>query len=100
MTALTGFALGPAIGGLLAENVCLQAPFYFCAVGTGLGSLIGFVVLPETLRNVVSISKSKSTDTGWTAWVKLMRRPPLQALMFNVFTTGFRLGSQPVTTVL
>lgn len=44
-----GFVLGPVMGGLLAE-LGARAPFWAAAGLAGLNFLLGYVVLPETLR--------------------------------------------------
>ena len=50
VSALLGFAVGPAIGGVLAESFGLHAPFIACATGMGLAASAAYVTLPETMR--------------------------------------------------
>ena len=50
VSALLGFAVGPAIGGVLAESFGLHAPFIACATGMGLAASAAYATLPETMR--------------------------------------------------
>jgi len=43
-----GFIIGPAIGGLLGDQLGPRAPFYFVAALGALNFLFGFIALPET----------------------------------------------------
>lgn len=49
-TALLGFAVGPALGGLVAETYGLHAPFLITAGGMMMGAASALVFLPETLQ--------------------------------------------------
>lgn len=44
-----GFLLGPVLGGLLSQ-ISLTAPFWFASALAMVGSILGWILLPETLR--------------------------------------------------
>ena len=50
VTALLGFAVGPAVGGTVAEIYGNHIPFFICAAGMGAGALSAVIFLPETLK--------------------------------------------------
>jgi len=97
MTAIMGFAAGPALGGFLAQSYGLQAPFFVCAGGMTLASLSALAQLPETKRETVGSEEGLSTIQQWR---KLMERPALQGIIAQVVSSGFANGAAPVSTVL
>ncbi|KOO28702.1 major facilitator family protein [Chrysochromulina tobinii] len=48
-SALIGFAIGPAVGGVLCQYTGLSWPFVACAAGLAASSVTGALLLPETL---------------------------------------------------
>lgn len=42
-----GFLIGPALGGILSQ-ISLTAPFWFGSILAGVGTIAGFLILPET----------------------------------------------------
>lgn len=97
MTAIMGFAAGPALGGLLAQSYGLQAPFFVCAGGMTLASLSALAQLPETKRETIGAKEGLSTVQQWR---KLMGRPALQGIIAQVVSSGFANGAAPVSVVL
>lgn len=61
-----GFIVGPAIGGFLAHNFGLRAPFVGAGALTLLGVIYGFFVLPESLKpeNRAAIDWRKANPVG------------------------------------
>jgi MFS family permease len=64
VTALLGFAVGPALGGIVAENYGLHAPFLITAGGMFAGSASAYVFLPETLKRMSSSVGAGSAGAG------------------------------------
>jgi DHA1 family tetracycline resistance protein-like MFS transporter len=61
-----GFIVGPAIGGFLAHNFGLRAPFLGAAALTFVGALYGLFVLPESLakENRAPFAWAKANPVG------------------------------------
>jgi DHA1 family tetracycline resistance protein-like MFS transporter len=61
-----GFIVGPAIGGFLAHQYGLRAPFIGAAALTLLGALYGLFVLPESLKpeNRAAFAWAKANPVG------------------------------------
>ena len=49
-SALIGYAVGPAVGGLRATAIGLHLPFTICAAGLAASSIVAAALLPETLH--------------------------------------------------
>lgn len=49
-SALIGFAIGPAIGGVMAQSLGLTLPFVACAGGLAASACASALLLPETLH--------------------------------------------------
>lgn len=113
-SALIGFAIGPALGGLLAQAFGLHLPFFVCAGGLLSASASAAALLPETK----AIAAKQRAHTAGTAGgggplapppeaapaapsaAQLLSRPALQGLSAVVFMNGFAQGATPVTLVL
>ena len=66
--ALTvGFALGPGIGGLVADRYGLSVPFFVVAVMGGLTAVYAFFRLPET-RGVAAAAQAETDGVPMSAW--------------------------------
>lgn len=78
-----GFIVGPLIGGL-AGAVDVRAPFWLAAGLSGFGTLVGFIILPESLmpENVRKFSWANSNP-----FASLMRAFKLPGL--GMFLLGF-----------
>ena len=111
-SALLGFAIGPAIGGVLAQSLGMSLPFLACAGGLACSSAASAILLPETRDEVARRRKQHSPNSardsqepaqpphplseGW----RLLARPALQGVGFHVFMNGFTQGAFPMTLVL
>lgn len=65
---LSGVAIGPAIGGILAELYGIRMPFYFIGIIVALASFYSAMRLPETLvkqkeNNATNINTKKTPST-------------------------------------
>ena len=120
-SALLGFAIGPAIGGVLNESLGPHLPFALCAGGLAASSCASALLLPETMHDVarrrqqqqqqqqqLQNAQNSATDGGSPGaateepsmtWA-LLRRPALQGIGAHVFMNGFAQGAFPVTLVL
>jgi multidrug resistance protein len=85
-----GFLIGPAIGGALGQ-ISLQAPAFLAGTLALANTLIGFLILPESLPK-------ERRDTQALTWARLnpvaalgraSRMPAIAALLFAVFATNF-----------
>lgn len=110
-TALLGFAMGPAVGGFIAETYSLHAPFLVTATGMGLASLSALALLPETRRRelhkrVAKESTSQKVDGNKNItsvpqmWKQLFRIQSMQGISAVAFMSGMLQGAGPVTTIL
>jgi DHA1 family multidrug resistance protein-like MFS transporter len=80
----TGVAVGPVLGGLLADFVGFRAALILTAVLVG-GS--GFVVLFAT-PNVKTAATDKSTASGWASWKALLNVPGVSLVYLLRFLHG------------
>ena len=118
-SALLGFAIGPAIGGVLNENLGASMPFALCAGGLAASSLASAVLLPETVHEVTKRAAGQKQQeqqqqqepeqqqqqppaqaSKRSMVMTLLRRPALQGIGVHVFMNGFSQGAFPVTLVL
>lgn len=75
-----GFLIGPAVGGLLS-TINMTAPFWFSAFLAILGSVLGWIFLPETLPLAVRKAKQAERRQSKTKQQDLLNLPLLwQAL--------------------
>jgi MFS transporter, DHA1 family, tetracycline resistance protein len=70
-----GFIVGPAIGGFLAHNYGLRAPFLGAAALTLVGALYGLFVLPESLKkeNRAAFAWAKANPVGSLSFLRQHR---------------------------
>ena len=109
-SALMGFAIGPALGGVLAQSFGLHLPFVACAAGLVAASGSAAYLLPETGHLVAGrggkgaqAQQGDASSEGAPRKVSraaLLSRPALQGLGAVVFMNGFSQGAMPVTFVL
>jgi len=119
-SALIGFAVGPAVGGLLAQYSGLSLPFVACAAGLGASSLTGAMLLPETLHEATARARklaaqrpaapatsaapaeasTAEASTAEASFWHLLSRPAMQGLLATVLTNGVGQGAMPITVVL
>ena len=102
VTALLGFSIGPALGGVVAETYGYHMPFYITAVGMSLGSISAMIYLPETLKkkqNVLNaqVLKLESVSKQWLDMLKIRK---IQGINSVTFTTGILQGAGPVTGII
>jgi len=103
-SALIGFAIGPAVGGVLASSFGLHLPFFVCAGGLIASSAAAFLLLPETMHESRARRESFATGTAalaatapapspsppvFTGAGAMLGRPALQGLSAVVFMNGF-----------
>lgn len=102
-SALIGFAVGPAVGGVLAQHLGLGLPFVVCASGLGASCVVGAILLPETLHEatarVEAAAARQPKPEAPSVW-QLLSRPSLQGLGATVLTNGIGQGAMPITLVL
>ena len=122
VTALLGFALGPAFAGIIGDAYGLSNAFFLCAAGMAAASASAIIFLPETqlpasLRASAAVAApavagadapSAPEDAAaaaakeaavWRQWRRLLAVPNLQALYVSAFSTGMTHGSFPVSIV-
>jgi len=102
-SALMGFAIGPALGGVMAQHFGLHLPFVACAAGLVAASGSAAYLLPETGHLVAQQRARSAADLAAPPKVskaELLSRPALQGLGAVVFMNGFSQGAMPVTFVL
>ncbi len=84
---LTGTAIGPAVGGFLAERWGYTAPFWGFAVASGLAALFAFACIPETRPEG---SQAKALEDGRGDLARLVRDRGftlVSLITFGVFFT-------------
>jgi len=94
-----GFILGPAIGGILADNSVLpwfnsSTPFWFTSILTLINIILVFILFPETLNE--KGSRAISLATGVKNILYSFRMPNLRSI-FSVallFSLGFTFFTQ------
>jgi MFS family permease len=96
-TALLGFAMGPALGGFVAEAHGLRAPFLLTSAGMFASSLAAAAFLPETMRRGEGGGREEGAGEQWAALGKM---PAMQAINSVTFMTGVAQGASPVTSIL
>jgi MFS transporter, DHA1 family, multidrug resistance protein len=69
-----GFILGPAVGGLLYDNLGFQAPFISSAIAGAVATLLAFLLIPET-RKTDAVSTKKREDSASEPFFKSLPRP-------------------------
>lgn len=101
-TALVGFAIGPAVGGFIAETYSYHAPFVVTAFGMGCASISALTFLPETLRRkgIGKASEKANTESASKQWLELLRLKPIQGISAVAFMSGALQGASPVTAIL
>ena len=104
VTALLGFAAGPALGGIVAEFHGLHAPFFITAGGMAASAAAAAKFLPETRRTETHLPSRgqdpPEKETALTQWKQMLSTSPLQGIMSVAAMTGFAQGASPVTSVL
>ncbi|HJR91711.1 MAG TPA: MFS transporter [Acidimicrobiia bacterium] len=89
---LLGQSIGPGMGGVLAEQFGIRAPFFFIAGAASIACVYGFLRLPETLpsgeRNVAG---NRVTNRG--ALSRLLKSPAFLAVAAINFAVFFTRGS-------
>jgi len=104
---LAGVAIGPAIGGLLAETFGFRTPFYVVGGAAAATAVYAYLRLPETLHLAVSsttgqqVAQPATAGGGRRPWLALVARPDFLAVSFVTmaifFTrTGARLTLMPL----
>ena len=82
----------------------MHLPFGICAAGLGAASVVGGVLLPETLHEAAARNRASAANMGGkqaeATVAALLARPSLQGLHAIVFMNGFAQGAMPVTFVL
>jgi DHA1 family tetracycline resistance protein-like MFS transporter len=89
-----GFIVGPAIGGFLAHNWGLRAPFIGAGALTLLGVVYGFLVLPESLKpeNRAAFDWKKANPVGSLSFLAQHREVlPLSAMNLLLQTAHYVL---------
>lgn len=104
VTALLGFAVGPALGGTVAEMYGIHVPFFICAAGMATGSVSALVFLPETLRRksgtAADNGEVKKVLPAWQQWRDMIKMAPIQGINGVTFMMGVLQGASPVTGIL
>ena len=77
---LIGVAIGPVIGGLLADRFGLEAPFYVVAAATIAASLYALFRLEET-RPAGAAHQHRSGGGRSLVWRRLLTSPPFVAVL-------------------
>ena len=86
---LFGQSIGPGLGGLIAEQFGIRAPFFFIAGSTALASLYSFVRLEETRpERVVETEPTAGTKTS-SAWRRLLTSPIFMVVALVNFAVFF-----------
>lgn len=88
---LFGQAIGPGLGGLIAERFGIRAPFFFIAGFTALASIYAFVRLEETRPDRGPSSDGASRASG--SWRRLLSSPAFAALALVNFAVFFTRGT-------
>jgi MFS family permease len=125
-SALIGFAIGPAVGGVLCQYTGLSLPFVACAAGLAASSVTGALLLPETLDEAsvravraaatkqqqqqqqhqqqpeaaIAVPDADASATEEVSVQRLLARPALQGLFATILTNGVGQGAMPITMVL
>jgi MFS transporter, DHA1 family, multidrug resistance protein len=86
---ILGFTMGPAIGGVLADQYGILTPFYFCS-----GISLLAIILMELI--LVNPEGSKENDNEYIPFVdrvrSIVRKPGMPAVLFRGFTIQFNNG--------
>lgn len=76
-----GFVIGPAVGGLLAAQYGLLAPFYAGAAVSIIALILGWFLLNETLPDPQSSSKIPSNASFWLGVKSALQQPAFGKLL-------------------
>jgi DHA1 family multidrug resistance protein-like MFS transporter len=97
-----GFAFGPSISGLIAENYGLRAPFAFVGAAICLAALNNYIMLPETFKPEMSESKGSLKDqfkVVFTKWNDLLHDSDMRQIL-TMHTTFWLTSSGAQFTLL
>ncbi len=89
-----GVAIGPAVGGFLADRYGLRAPFYLVAVSALVAGLYAALRLSETRPNHLAVSGRKRTE-----WRGLLRSKAFLAVAVVAMATFFTRGAARLTLI-
>lgn len=95
----TGFIIGPAIGGFLAE-FGLRVPFFAAAGAAAVAMVVSWIILPESLdkeKQLAARQRKEKTENQLTQLVKSYRTPYFTGLVIILITS---LGLAQYETVL
>lgn len=91
---LTGVAIGPGIGGLLADAFGLRMPFYVVAVGALVAGVYAFWRIPETNHPHHAASGGAVRPAPW-AWLRFVLSTSfLSVALVTMAIFGTRLGAR------
>ena len=101
LSILLGVAMGPLIGGIMAEVWGLRAPFYFQACMTALAALISLFYIPET-KHLSGVEQPASTsrslniqDDVKRTFLKVLLNPGLIVVgLFQLMVVTNRQGGR------
>jgi DHA1 family multidrug resistance protein-like MFS transporter len=93
---LLGTAIGPGVGGLIAEAWGLRAPFYVVGVAALFASLYAYLRLPETRHLALQEAPPPAPEgTRDRAWLRMITSMDFAAVAFVTMTIFFtRTGSR------
>lgn len=89
-----GVAIGPAVGGFLADRYGLRAPFYLVAVSALVAGLYAALRLSETRPDHLAVSGRKRTE-----WRGLLRSKAFLAVAVVALATFFTRGAARLTLI-
>jgi MFS family permease len=90
---LFGQSVGPGLGGLIAEQFGLRAPFFFIAGSTLIASIYGFFRLEETRPARVETSDAGALEQTPSAWRQLLTSPLFLVIALVNFAVFFTRSS-------
>ena len=94
-----GFAIGPAVGGILASAFGPQIPFVFAAVAAAGTVILTYCTLEESLSLEDRVRNSKSEAARLNP-VELVSNVPLMAVLSTSFIARFGMGLMIATLAL
>lgn len=92
---ISGFGLGPLLGGAIRDSMNAQAAFLTMGLMLTITGLITFLILPKPTVQTPNIEKGDEYEEPELPWVELVRRPIVQAAVFMrlILALGWGAGS-------
>jgi MFS family permease len=94
---LIGVSIGPSLGGLVAAEYGLRAPFFVVAVAALIATVYGYFRMPETIKPIEDGTIQPRFRSKTMAGLRGLRSAPFLAIAFANFAYFLTRGTAPNT---